>query len=119
MEVERSIETEASSPVANKAKKETTTTIRVSEKTKRRIEALVKRANTKSFGKRVKADAVITQALVGFTDTDMKVVQTETISGKDRFEALYRERGCRKRGIDRDEFLTEILQGKIPFQSEN
>jgi hypothetical protein len=69
--------------------------------------------HTKSHGKRVKADAIIMQALSKFSDEDIKVVQSKTISGKDRLEALYREHNCRRRGVDRDEFLNLILSGKV------
>jgi hypothetical protein len=46
------------SPVMSRPKKNTTTTIRISEMTKRRIDVLVKKVNTKSFGKHVKPDAM-------------------------------------------------------------
>ena len=113
MESVRIVETKTSKAATGRPKKDATTTIRVSENTKRHIETLLSKANKKSFGKRVKADAIISQALSKLCDEDIQVVQSKTISGKDRFEALYREHGCRKRGIDRDEFLDQILSGKI------
>jgi hypothetical protein len=118
MEIVTSIETQAAKVVTGDSKKEGTTTIRVSEKTKRQIDMFLKKINSKTSGKRVKADAVVAHALIGFGDKDIKEIQSKTVSGKDRFESLYREHSCRKRGVNRDEFLDLILCGKVELSRE-
>ena len=118
MNANKEVATNLDSSVTGRPKKDTTTTIRISEKTKRRIDVLVKKINTKSYGKHVKPDAIIMLAITNFSDDDIKKIQSTTISGKDRFEDLFRVHSCRKRGINRDEFLDQILCGKVELSIE-
>ncbi|MGE0175003.1 MAG: hypothetical protein AB7T49_19575 [Oligoflexales bacterium] len=86
--------------------------IRVRQKTKAKLEQLLKQANKERLGRRVKPDDLICFGLGLITDDHISNICSSTLSNKDRLELLYLKLSKEKRGITRDEFLGLLLDGK-------
>lgn len=90
----------------------TSVAVRIRDKTKARLEQLLKQANKDRLGKKVKVDDLITFALGLITDEHLAEICSRTLSNKDRLEILYRKLSKEKRGMTRDEFFGMLLDGK-------
>lgn len=93
----------------------TTMPIRVKKETAKEIKKRLNQANNKSFGRRVKADDLITKGLSLLEDHHIKEVQENTLSYADKIDQKYKEI-CAQRGkITRDEFNKMIVEGAVTF----
>ncbi len=68
------------------AKKSSSSAIRVSQETRKRLLAELARINKKPQGKRVKIDALLAVLLPKLTAKDVSDLQQQSLSGRDRLE---------------------------------
>lgn len=95
-------------------KKSTTSAIRVSNETRKRIVSELAKINKKPSGKRVKADALLLRLLAKISAQDVAELQEASLSGRDRLEQNYRAY-CAKFGqITMDQFLALISLEAVP-----
>jgi hypothetical protein len=94
-------------------KSETSIPIRVKQKTKAKLDHLLKRASKDRHGRRVKPDDLIYFGLGLITDEHISRIRDESMSNKDRLEQLYLKLSKEQRGLTRDEFLGKLLEGKV------
>jgi hypothetical protein len=90
-----------------------TVALRVKRETKRRIQTELAKVNKKAFGRKVRVDALVSRALNLLTDADIKTLQEASLSNSDRLEQKYREYLKTNSGVSKDEFLGQMLTGKI------
>ena len=71
------------------SKKSSSSAIRVSQETRKRLLAELSRINKKPHGKRVKIDALLCVLLPKLTAKDVSELQNASLSGRDRLEQLF------------------------------
>ena len=99
---------------AKQAKKSSSSAIRVSNETRKRLLAELARINKKAHGKRVKIDALLMRLLPKISAQDVAELQEASLSGRDRLEQNYRAY-CAKFGqLSMDEFLAIISAQAVP-----
>lgn len=97
-----------------KTKTESTSSpVRIREKTKAKLELLLRQANKDRLGRKVKVDDLMMFALDLITEQHLTEICNKMLSNKDRMELLYRKIAKDKRGITRDEFIGMLLEGKF------
>jgi len=75
---------------SNSIKKiETTIPIRISKQTKKILDILVKKSNSKKFGRVLKADDLVLIGLKKISDGEISKLQENSISNKDRMEMAF------------------------------
>jgi len=98
------------------AKKSSSSAIRVSVETRKKLLSELAKLNKKQFGKRVKLDALLLKLLPKLSAQDIAELQEASLTGRDRIEQSYRAY-CAKSGlITMDDFLALLLKsetGKI------
>ncbi|MBX9766405.1 MAG: hypothetical protein K2X47_03960, partial [Bdellovibrionales bacterium] len=105
---------EAKKTVKPVSKKSTTSAIRVSPETCKRLLAELGKINKKPHGKRVKVDALIVRLLAKISAQDVSELQESSLSGRDRLEQNHRAY-CTKFGtITMDQFLDLISRETVP-----
>jgi len=87
--------------------------IRVRQRTKGKLEQLLKQANKDRVGRRIKADDLIWCGLSLIDDQHIAEICAKALSNKDRMELLFRKLSKERRGITRDEFVGMLLEGKL------
>ena len=108
------METSNSQKPAKPAKKSSSSAIRVSNDTRKRLLTELAKINKKAQGKRVKIDALLACLLPKLTAKDVADLQEASLSGRDRLEQNYRAY-CAKFGqLTMDEFLGVISQQAVP-----
>ena len=90
----------------------TSAPIRVKQKTRAKLDQLLRQANKDRVGRRVKADDVIAFALGLVTGDHLASICSATLSNKDRFELLFAKLAKEKKGLSREQFLGLLLEGK-------
>ena len=90
-----------------------TSPVRVSPKTRGKLDQLLRQANKDRMGRRVKPDDVMAFALGLVTDEHLTVICNQTLSNKDRMEVLFRRMTKERRGLTREEFFGLLLDGKL------
>ncbi|MGE3263083.1 MAG: hypothetical protein AB7K68_14980 [Bacteriovoracia bacterium] len=99
---------------AKQAKKSSSSAIRVSNDTRKRLLAELAKINKKAQGKRVKIDALLGVLLPKLTAKDVLELQEASLSGRDRLEQNFKAY-CAKFGtITMDEFLGVISAQAVP-----
>ncbi len=91
----------------------TSAPIRVRQKTKAKLEQLLKQANKDQPGRKVKPDDLICFALGLISDEHLAEICDRKLSNKDRMEQLFKNFSKERRGATRDEFLGLLLEGKV------
>ena len=105
---------EAKKPAKLGSKKSTTSAVRVSHETRKRLLSELAKINKKPHGKRVKVDALIARLLVKISSKDVSELQEASLSGRDRLEQNYRAY-CAKFGqVTMDQFLALISDQAVP-----
>lgn len=87
--------------------------VRIAQKTKVKLELLLKQANKDRIGRKVKTDDLVIFSLGLITDEHLAELCNRTLSNKDRMELLFRKVSKEKRGMSRDEFFGMLLDGKV------
>lgn len=90
-----------------------TSPVRIGQKTKAKLEQLIKQANKDRLGRKIKADDLIGLGLDLITDTQIAKLCDKTRSNKDRMEMLFRKLSKESRGMSRDAFLGMLLDGAL------
>lgn len=88
--------------------------IRIRQKTKARLEQLLRQTNKDRSGRKVKADDLICFSLELLTEQHLIEIGDSLLSNKDRLELLFQQFVKGRRGATRDDFLGELLKGKLP-----
>lgn len=86
--------------------------VRVSNETRKILNRLLDKANKKSFGKKIKADALFAISLGLLTDKHIKELQDGSLTNADRLDMAFKEFKKRNSGATRDEFLGSLLSEK-------
>lgn len=99
---------------APQKRKETATSapIRVRQKSKVKLEQLLKQANKDRMGRKIKADDLIWCGLNLINDKHISEIRDNALSNKDRMELLFQRFTKERRGATREEFLGMLLDGK-------
>ena len=87
--------------------------IRVKQRTKAKLEQLLKQANKDRVGRSIKADDLIWCGLALINDAHIAEIRDKALSNKDRIELLFQCFVKEHRGATRDEFLGALLEGKL------
>ncbi len=96
-----------------KASTVSTVSLRMKRETKRRVLVELAKVNKKSFGKKVRVDELICLLLPLLTDAHIKSMQDSSMTNADRLELQYRDYIKTHGAISKDDFLGQILIGKI------
>jgi hypothetical protein len=86
--------------------------IRVRQKSKTKLDQLLKKANKDRLGRKVKADDLICFALELITDQVLSEICVNTLSNKDRMELLFKAFSKDRPGATREDFLGRLLEGQ-------
>lgn len=87
--------------------------IRVKQRTKAKLEQLLKLANKDRVGRSIKADDLIWCGLALINDSHIAEIRDQALSNKDRLELLFQVFVREHRGANRDEFFGALLAGKL------
>lgn len=94
------------------------TTVRISKKTAKSIQSLLKIINQKRAGRAAKSDDVIQKALTLLKESHLEEIKELTYSSKDKLEIQHRKY-CETHGnISKDEFLQLLLSKALPEINE-
>ena len=96
------------------SKKSSSSAIRVSNETRKRLHQELVRINKKPNGKRVKIDALIAVLLPKLTAKDVNDLQSASLSGRDRLEQNFRAYCAKFGAIKMDEFLAIVSAQAVP-----
>ena len=96
------------------SKKSSSSTIRVSHETRKRLLAELARINKKPHGKRVKVDALLAALIPKLTAYDVTELQNASLSGRDRLEQNYRAYCAKFGNVTMDEFLAIVSAQAVP-----
>ena len=92
--------------------------IRINKATSRILKSFLIKCNRKSYGRRVRADDVLTKALSLLADTHIEEIQRSTYTSQDQLEIEFKKY-CSKNGtISKDEFLKIILNRALSQNQE-
>jgi hypothetical protein len=87
--------------------------IRVKQRTKAKLEQLLKQTNKDRVGRRIKADDLIWCGLALINDAHIAEIRDNSLSNKDRMELLFQQFLQSRRGATREDFLGELLKGNL------
>ena len=87
--------------------------IRISHKSRMKLEQLLLQSNKDRFGRKVKADDLISFSLELLTDEHLAEIRNKLLSYKDRLELLFRRVSKERKGLTRDDFFGMLLDGKV------
>ena len=90
------------------------TSIPVSQETRRLIMQDVERINKKDFGRKVRVDEYVAVAIQHVTDADRKILQEGTLSPMDRLERDHRKYVAEYGQISLNDYHDKRLSGEIP-----
>ncbi len=96
------------------AKKNTSSAIRVSNETRKRLLAELAKINKKAHGKRVKLDALLACLIPKLTAKDVADLQEASLSGRDRLEQNFRAYCAKFGSVTMDEFLAIVSAQAVP-----
>ena len=96
------------------SKKSSTSAIRVSQETRKRLLSELARINKKPHGKRVKIDALLAVLLPKITAKDVSDLQSASLSGRDRLEQNFKAYCAKFGAVTMDEFLAVISAQAVP-----
>lgn len=88
---------------------DSTVPIRVRKSTSKLITSLVKKANQKKMGRRIKSDDLIALLLTKMTTEDLETLKDLSLSNADRLEKQYRDFVKNNGSIKKDEFIGILL----------
>ncbi len=102
------------SEVTQKRKENATSApIRVKQRTKAKLDQLLKQANKDRFGRSIKPDDLVWCGLALINDAHIAEIRDKVLSNKDRMELMFQSFVKERRGATRDEFLGALLAGKL------
>ena len=87
--------------------------IRVKQRTKAKLEQLLKQSNKDRVGRSIKADDLIWCGLALINDAHIAEIRDKALSNKDRMELLFQVFVREHPGATRDEFFGALLAGKL------
>jgi len=87
--------------------------IRVKQRTKAKLEQLLKLANKDWVGRSIKADDLIWCGLSLINDAHIVEIRDNALSNKDRIELLFQSFVKERRGATREEFFGALLAGNL------
>jgi len=95
------------------SKKNSATNVRVTETTKKTINDLTRKTNKKSFGKRLKADHIISFALSLINDEHIQKLQKESMTSDDQEKYIFEQLKKDKPNVTWSEYKTLLLKGEL------
>ena len=90
-----------------------TVVIRVQQSTKDKIDKILAVSNEKEFGRRVKADDLISFALDLVTDAHIQSLRDASLSNADRLEILFQQHRRKRKTLTKDQFIGLLISGKL------
>ena len=83
--------------------------LRVQKETQKKIEDILMCANKKEFGRKIRADHVLSLAVELLTEDHLKILQKRSMTNEDRMECLRRKYIEVRGEISRDEFYGFVM----------
>jgi len=93
-------------------KKVTATSLRVKPETRKRLLFELSKANKKNFGRKVRADQLLSLLMTFIRPEHIQKLQQESLSNADRLEMRFREHVKKFGPISKDDFLGQLLGEK-------
>lgn len=93
----------------NVPKKVTASSLRVKPETRKRFLAELSKANKKSFGRKVRADQLLSLLMTFIKPEHIQKLQQESLSNADRLEMRFREHIKKFGPISKDEYLGLLM----------
>jgi len=87
--------------------------MRVSSKTKVKIDTLLEKINANTIGKKVKADQLIEAAMEKIGADDIRAMQDSVTSNLAYFDKAFDRQKSKNGNISKDDFFALVLSGKI------
>jgi hypothetical protein len=87
--------------------------IRIRQKTKSKLELLLRQTNKDRPGRKVKADDLICFSLDLLTEKHLAEICDKMLSNRDRIELLFQLFLKGRRGATREDFLGELIKGRL------
>lgn len=101
------------------AKTNTMLAIRVKKETAKVVQDLLKKLNKKDFGRRVRADELISLAVTLVTPEHHKQLQDATLSEHDRVKREFREHCSKNGNISFEQYIGELRRKAAAFDAQN
>lgn len=93
----------------NVAKKVTASSLRVKPETRKRFLSELAKANKKSFGRKVRADQLLSLLMTFIKPEHIQKLQQDSLSNADRLEMRFREHIKKFGPISKDEYLGLLM----------
>ena len=87
--------------------------IRISQKTKTKMDSLLDKINMDSIGGKVKPDRLIEAALEKIDGNDISALRDSATSNLVYFERAFSRQKSKDTGLSKDEFFALVLTGKV------
>jgi hypothetical protein len=87
--------------------------IRIRQKTKSKLELLLRQTNKDRPGRKVKADDLICFSLDLLTQQHLAEICDKMLSNRDRIELLFQQFLKGRRGATREDFLGELIKSRL------
>ena len=93
--------------------------IRVKKETAKGVQELLKKLNKKDYGRRVRADELISLAVTLVTPEHHKQLQDATLSEQDRVKREHREYCSQNGNISFEQYIGELRKKAAAFDAQN
>ena len=98
----------------NKAKKQNgITNVRISNKTKEKVETFMASINNKSYGKKVPYDQLISLALTFITDEHVTLLQKQSMTSDDKEKYIFEQLKKEQNKVTWSEYKSLLLKGEL------
>ena len=87
--------------------------IRIRQRTKSKLELLLRQTNKDRPSRKVKADDLISFSLQLLTEQHLDEICDKMLSNRDRMEILFQHFLKGRRGATREDFLGELIKGRL------
>jgi len=92
--------------------------IRVKKETAKSVQDLLKKLNKKDYGRRVRADELISLAVTLVTSEHHKTLQDATLSEQDRVKREHREYCSKNGNISFEQYIGELRKKAAAFDAQ-
>lgn len=98
----------------NKTKKQNgITNVRISNKTKEKVEIFMASINNKSYGKKVPYDQLISLALTFITDEHISLLQKQSMTSDDKEKYIFEQLKKEQNKVTWSEYKSLLLKGEL------
>ncbi len=112
-----------SKPISQEAKKKkqksSMISVRISLKTKEKVDQILRKANKEKLSKRIKPNDVFDYLVDNFNEDSISEIVQKKLSNKDKLELMFRDAVKQNKGLSKDEFLGRLLENYAPVSLKN